>query len=230
MSSKRFFLLLLPILLLAACQPAELPHAEPQPTPELITLASPPALRWLAPTFNACAESTSVSVLIVDESDAPEVSLYWGEPQDADEELFLLGEDALTLVAHPSSPAVGLSLGETQDMFTGTVDTWPNGDPLTVYVLPTGHPVQEVFEATLGKTIPKSVDIQVAPSLEAMQQYVADDSTALGVLPQGWLNDEVKALNWEVEASQPILASFSSEPAEAFVRCVKVVVMERIEK
>ena len=222
--------MLLPILLLAACQPAELPPAEPQPSPELITLASPPALRWLAPTFNACAESTSLSVLIVDETDAPEVSLYWGEPQDADEELFMLGEDALTLVAHPSNPAVGLSLGETQEMFTGTVDTWPNGDPLTVYVLPTGHPVQEVFETALGRTIPKSVDIQMAPSLEAMQQYVADDPGALGVLPQSSLNEEIKALNWEVEASQPILASFSGERAKAFVRCIQGAVIKELEK
>jgi hypothetical protein len=37
-------------------------------------------------------------------------------------------------------------------------------------------------------------------------------------------------VDWEGIASQPILASFSSEPAEAFVRCVKVAVMEKIEK
>jgi hypothetical protein len=229
MSSKRFLLLILPLLLLAACQPAELPPAEPLPTPQLITLASPPALRWLAPTFNACAAETAVSILIVDEADAPDVSLYWGEPQGTADALFQLGEDKLVLIAHPSSSAVGLSLGETQDMFTGAVDAWPNGDPLTVYVLPVGHPVQDVFEAALGKSIPKSVDIQIAPSLEAMQQYVADDPTALGVLPQSWLNDEIKTLNWEVETSQPILASYRSERSEAFIRCVQGAVAEKLK-
>ena len=230
MSSKLFFFLIVPLLLLAACQPVDLPPAEPQPTPEMITLSYPPALRWLTPAFNTCAADTTVSVLIVDETDTPDVSLYWGEPQGTADELFQLGEDKLVLVAHPSSPAVGLSPGEAEEMFTGAAGTWPNGDPLTVYVLPSGHPVQEVFETALGRTIPRSVDIQVAPSLEAMQQYVADDPTALGLLPQSWLNDEVKVVDWEGIASQPILASFSSEPAEAFVRCVKVAVMEKIEK
>ncbi len=230
MSSKRFLLLLLTLMLLASCQPVEPPPSvEPQPTPGMIALASPPALRWLAPTFNVCAAETAVSVLIVDEADAPDVSLYWGEPQDAASELFQFGEDAITLIAHPTSPAVGLSLGETQEMFTGAVDVWPNGDPLTVYVLPSGHPVQEVFESALGRSIPKSVDIQVAPSLEAMQQYVADDPTAMGILPRSWLNDEVKALDWEAEASQPILASFRSERSEAFIRCVQRAVAEKLK-
>ena len=229
MFSKRFSLLILPLLLLAACQPAAVTPIEPQPTPEIITLASPPALRWLAPAFNACAAETVVSVLVVDETDAPDVSLYWGEPQEGDGELFLLGEDALTLIANPSSPAVGLNLGEVQEMFAGAVDVWPNGDPLTVYVLPAGHPVQDVFETALGRTIPKSVEIQVAPSLEAMQQYVADDSTALGVLPRSWLNDEVKALDWEGEVSQPILARFNGERAEAFVRCIQGAVAKKLE-
>lgn len=229
MPSKRFSLLILPLLLLAACQSAAVTPAEPQPTPEMITLASPSALRWLAPAFNACAAETSVSVLIVNETDAPDVSLYWGEPQDADGELFLLGEDTLILIAHPSSPAVGLSLGEAQEMFAGAVDVWPNGDPLTVYVLPSGHPVQDVFETALGRTIPRSVDIQVAPTLEALQQYVADDPTALGILPRSWLNDEVKALDWEVEVTQPILARFNGERAEAFVRCIQRAVIEKLE-
>jgi len=217
-------------MLLASCQSVEPPlPVEPQPTPEVITLASPPSLRWLAPTFNACASETPVSILIVDESDAPDVSLYWGEPQGTADELFQLGEDKLVLIAHPSSPAVGLSLGETQEMFTGAADAWPNGDALTAYVLPSGHPVQEVFETALGKSIPKSVDIQVAPSLEAMQQYVADDSTALGILPRSWLSNEVKALDWEAEASQPILTSFRSERSEAFIRCVQGAVTEKLK-
>ncbi len=140
-----------------------------------------------------------------------------------------LAKTGCMLVSHPSSPAVGLSPGEVQGCLPASLDSWPNGDELTVYVLPAGNPVQEVFETAIGTGIPRSVDIQVAPSLEAMQQYVADDPTALGVLPQSWLNDEVKALNWEVEASQPILASFSSEPAEAFVRCVQGAVAEKLE-
>ena len=230
MSSKRFFLLVIPLLLLSACQPAELLPVEPQPTPGMITLASPAALRWLSPAFNACATETAVSVLIIDDTDMPDVSLYWGEPQDANGELFLLGEDTLTLIAHPSSTVVSLSLGEAQEMFTGAVDVWPKGDPLTVYVLPSGHPVQDVFEAALERAIPRSVTIQVAPSLEAMQQYVADDPTALGVLPAGWLNEEVKALDWEVEASQPILARFKGERAEAFVRCIQRAVIQQLEK
>ena len=230
MSSKLFFPLIVPLLMLSACQPAALAPAEPQPTPEVITLASPPTLRWLAPAFNTCAAEIAVSVLIVDEADGPDVSLHWGEPQSTARELFQLGEDKLVLIAHPSSPAVSLSLSEAQDMFTGAVDAWPNGDPLTVYVLPSGHPVQDVFETALGRTIPRSVDIQVAPSLEAMQQYVADDPTALGVLPQSWLNEEVKALDWETEASQSILASYGGERAEAFVRCIQRAVIQQLEK
>jgi hypothetical protein len=230
MSSKRFILLLFPLLLLAACQPAELPPTEPQPTPEMLTLSHPPALRWLAPAFNACAAETSVSILIVDEADAPDAALYWGEPQDSTSELFQLGEDALVLVAHPDNPTVRLSLGEAQKMFSGAATSWSNGEVLTIYVLPAGHPAQELFESALERAIPKSVDIQVAPSLEAMQQYVADDLTALGILPQSWLNEEVKTLNWEEEVSQPILASFNSERAEAFMRCVQGAVVEKLRQ
>lgn len=230
MSSKLIFLSVILLLLLAACQPAELPPAEPLPTPERITLASPPALRWLAPTFNACAAETALSVSIVDETAAPDILLYWGEPQDAEQGLFLLAEDDLLLIAHPSNPAVGISLGEAQEMFTGAVDTWPNGDPLTVYVLPSGNPAQDAFESALGRTIPRSITIQVAPSLEAMQQYVADDPTALGLLPRSWLSDEVKALNWEAEIAQPILAGYRGDRAETFVRCVQVAVAEKLGK
>ena len=91
MSSKLIFLLIIPLLLLAACQPAESAPVEPRPTPEMITLSHPPELRWLAPAFNTCAAETAVSVLIVDEADARDVAFFWGEPQDADAELFQLG-------------------------------------------------------------------------------------------------------------------------------------------
>lgn len=227
MSSKLIFLLTIPLLLLAACQPAASAPAEPKPTPQMITLSHPSELRWLGPSFNACAAETTVSVLIVDETDNPDAVLYWGEPLNAPGELFQLGEETLVLVTHPENPATALRFSEAQDMFSGTVNSWPNGDELTVYVLPAGNPVQEVFESALGAGIPRSVDIQVAPSLEAMQQYVADDPDALGVLPQGWLNDEVKALSWEGQTSQPILVSFSGERVEAFVRCVQGVVVEK---
>lgn len=219
------------VLLLAACQPAELPHASPQPTPEVLTLAYPPTLRWLAPAFNTCAmEDPPLSVLVVNAEDAPDVTLYWGEPGEVTGEVFLLGEDRLVLVAYPSNPTNGLTLAEAQERFAGKDAAWPDGEPLTVYVLPAGHDVQEAFEAVLGSSIPKSVEMRLAPSLEAMRQYVADDPTALGVLPQSWLNEEVKALDWEVEATQPILASFKGERAEAFVRCVQAAVVEKIEE
>jgi hypothetical protein len=217
------------ILLLAACQPAELPPAEPQPTPQVLTLTFPPALRWLEPAFNACAlEEPVLSVLVVDETEAADVNLYWGEPDAGAGEVFLLGEDRLVLVSNQANPASGLSLREAQDMFTGSTDTWANSEPLTVYVLPEGHVVQVAFEAALGRAIPKSVAIQVAPSLEAMRQYVADDPTALGVLPRSWLNEEVKVLDWEVEAVQPILAGYRGNRAEAFVRCLQMAAVEKM--
>lgn len=217
------------VLLLAACQPAELPHAESQPTPEMLTLSHPPTLRWLAPAFNTCAmEDPPLSVLVVDAGDTPDVTLYWGEPDEVTGEIFLLGEDALVLVTHPSNPANGLTQAEARERFTGKDAAWPDGEPLTVYVLPAGHAVQKAFEATLGRSIPKSVEMRLAPSLEAMRQYVADDPTALGVLPQSWVSEEVKALNWEVEPRQPILASFEGERAEAFVRCVQGAVVEKL--
>jgi len=230
MSSKLIFLLTIPVLLLAACQPAASAPAEPQPTPQIITLSHPSELRWLGPSFNACAAETTVSVLIVDETDTPDAALYWGEPLNAPGELFQLGEETLVLVTHPDNPATGLSLSEAQRMFSGAMNSWPNGDELTVYVLPAGNPVHEVLESALGTGIPRSVDIQVAPSLEAMQQYVADEPGALGVLPQGWLNNEVKSLSWEGQALQPILGSFSGERAEAFVRCLQRVVVEKTKQ
>jgi hypothetical protein len=72
------------------------------------------------------------------------------------------------------------------------------------------------------------VNIQIAPSLEAMQQYVADDPTALGVLPQSWLNEQFKALDWETDTRQPVLASFTGARAEAFVRCLQSMVVEKL--
>lgn len=219
------------VLLLVACQPAALPPAPPQPTPEVLTLAYPSALRWLEPAFNACAlEEPALSVLVVSASESPDVTLYWGESGVLESEAVELGQDALVLVAHPDNPLNGLSLTEAQQLFTAQADTWPNGEKLTVYVLPPGHAVQTAFETALGRPIPRSVVIQIAPSLEAMRQYVADDPTALGVLPRSWLDKEVKALSGEMEATQPILATFKATRAETFVRCLQRAIVEKLNQ
>jgi hypothetical protein len=220
---------LIVILLLAACQQAELPPAEPQPTPQLLTLAYPPALRWLQPAFNTCAlEKPQLTVLVVEAEADPDVSLYWGEPDEIAGEVILLGEDGLVLIANPASQAISLTLAEVRQLFSGDALAWPDGAPLTVYALPAGHAVQNALESALGSPVPRSVNIQIAPSLEAMQQYVADDPTALGVLPQSWLNEQFKALDWEIDTRQPVLASFTGARAEAFVRCLQSTVVEKL--
>ena len=221
-------------LLLAACQPAEeaLSPVELLPTPRVLTLSYPPTLRWLQPAFNACAlEKPQLTVLVVEAKANPDVSLYWSEPGEKVGKVFVLGEDHLLLVANPASSVISLTHTEVRQLFSGNTHTWPNGDPLTVYALPGGHAVQNAFESALGSPVPRSVDIQIAPSLEAMQQYVADDPTALGILPQSWLNESIKALHWEdepPEMQQPILAGFTSTYNEGFARCIQNVVAEKL--
>lgn len=222
------------LLLLAACRPAEeaLAPVELQPTPSILTLSYPPTLRWLQPAFNACAlEDPLLTVLTVEAETNPDVILYWSEPDETVGEVILLGEDHMLLVANPASSVISLNHAEVRQLFSDNARTWPNGDPLTIYSLPGGHAVQNAFESALGSPVPRSVDIQIAPSLEAMQQYVADDPTALGILPQSWLNASIKAMHWDdapPEIRQPILAGFTDSYSEDFVRCIQNAVAEKL--
>lgn len=209
MSRRGFFLLLL--LLSVACTPPSAPGVT------VWRVAIPPMLRlWMA-NLESCLPPQTV--LALDDRQA-EVRLEWGEPPALSSPAFLIGEEALLVIAHPQNGISRLSEEQVRAIFRGEVQNWQQVGgsdlPVDVWVYPSGAEGMQIFEAWLDGTVSSMAHLAMTPQ----ETLIAVQSTP-GVI--GWVGARW-SLPGTVTVAQlpamPILLIFSRSPSPAEARWV----------
>jgi phosphate transport system substrate-binding protein len=122
-----------------------------------------------------------------------------------------IARDAVAIIVHPDNPVDGLGLLQLQDLFSGRAQEWRavGGRPAQGLVQPVsreeGSGSREAFEMLVMDDQVVTPLAIVAPSPEAVVEYVAGHQEAIGYLSTGYLPSEVKALR--IEGAQPLVES-----------------------
>jgi len=64
----------------------------------------------------------------------------------------------ISAIAHPSAAELELSKLELRRIFSKRVTSWPNGQPIVVFVLPSNHPIHQRFSKEVLKIFPYQLD------------------------------------------------------------------------
>jgi phosphate transport system substrate-binding protein len=143
-----------------------------------------------------------------------------------------VARDGLSIIVHPSNPIDGLGLLQLQDLFSGRVSEWEavTGGTVSGQVQPVEKQVQlarkqvqplsreegagtrAAFEALVMKDRPVTPWALVAPSSQAVVEYVARDPEAIGYVSMGYVSEEVKVLKIEGVLPTPETAGSGSYP------------------
>ncbi len=119
-----------------------------------------------------------------------------------------IARDGIAIVVHPGNPVDGLGLLQLQDLFGGRADEWQAvGVSLSGAVQPVsreeGSGTRAAFEALVmgdRRVTPRAV---VAPSDQAVVEYVAAHPGAIGYVGMVWASSGVKVLKVEGERPTP---------------------------
>ncbi|NRB40727.1 MAG: hypothetical protein HRU20_20035 [Pseudomonadales bacterium] len=109
------------------------------------------------------------------------------------------------LVTHPSTPDRTLKFQTLRAIYSMRMQTWPDGDPIRVFVLPDTYQAHKDFCKTLLKTLPRHLrrnwdrlvfsGIAQAPSAvnstTEMKQKIANTPGAIGYIPREEIDDTV---------------------------------------
>jgi len=219
MSAKPWLIIIILVMLLAACQPA----ATPQPTVQPLRVQLTPLLEtsWL-PKLNACSSYLSQSNLLIDIRDVSKL-----DPQTADltirtsanleseNEGSYLGAERLALVVNSKNPTVSLSQEEAGAIFAGTYAQWREVPSSAATGQTFDQPIKLIFlvdpelSAFLSATFP---DLGVTPppdeqaySVEMFQQLIAEAQGAIGLLPASALTSALKEIQILGLDGQPVI-------------------------
>ncbi len=117
-------------------------------------------------------------------------------------------EAELRVVVAPTAGVQHLTPAELQAIFSLRTRTWPSGAPVRVVVFPDQNPLHELFCTRYLKLVPFQLRHawdrlvysgmgrapEVVSSVEAMRARVATTPGSIGYLPQGAIDDSVRAL------------------------------------
>jgi hypothetical protein len=206
---KRLALLFLLSSFLFSCAPAT-----SSPTSVVNVSVSPAAQPFLDDLF-ACADSSSVTLHLT--SDSPDLSIHLGQPNGWAGLSFQVAAEDILIVASHSSPLGALTDESARTIFAG------QGNPSTqVWAYASDEETRRAFESALmdGRSVTSFARLAVSPS--HMVEALTADPNAIGILPRGWMNDQLRELY--VVASIPVLALTPSEPAgpvRALIACMQ---------
>jgi hypothetical protein len=205
---------------LLGCQPAITPVA--RATPLVLHVQITPALDRLRPAFHTCAAQEALGLTITSlpaaalDPTQTDLALRWSAPSETQSYAAVLAYEALTFIVHPDNPRTSITRAELVTIYTGRQ---PAGET-HAWAYPGGDDVQQAFETSVLQGPPEqALPVFVAPDPAAMLEAVAQDPAALGFLPAGWLNEDVRALAVSdlsaEQSTQPVLALSLSEPQGA---------------
>jgi phosphate transport system substrate-binding protein len=127
-----------------------------------------------------------------------------------------IARDGIAVIVHPSNPVEGLGLLQIQDLFSGRAYEWAAvgglsaQGPAQPVIREEGSGTAAAFEALVmeGQRItPRAI---VAPSSQAVVDYVAQHANSIGYVSMAYGSPQVRALKVEGEFPTPETASRGS--------------------
>lgn len=201
------------LLLLSAC-------GEPIATPEPVYLrivgstAMAPLVAELATAFHETAPTIHVEVIGLGTSSglrslrggkADAAMASWLFPEAAGWRTIAIARDGVAVIVHPENSVEELGFLQLRDLFAGRVTEWAivGGQPGLREVQPVsreeGSGTRAAFETLVmdgERVTPAAI---VAPSSQAVIEYVAGHRAAIGYVSVGYVSPAVKALRIEGE-------------------------------
>ena len=129
-----------------------------------------------------------------------------------------IARDGIAVIVHPSNPVDGLGLLQLQDLFAGRVYQWSaaGGRLAQGEVQPVsreeGSGTRAAFEVLVMGDRDVTPWAVIAPSSQAVVEYVAGEEQAIGYVSMGWVTSEVKVLKVEGELPTAQSAGQGSYP------------------
>lgn len=109
-----------------------------------------------------------------------------------------LSADALAVIVHATNTVPNLSLADLRGLFSGAVANWDElggADlPVQPYLPYPGDDLRERFEAAVMGGLRAAGVAYLIPNSRAARQAVAEDRSAVGLIPSSMVNDSVRAL------------------------------------
>jgi len=136
-----------------------------------------------------------------------DVALASWLPDDLDEQwrATAVARDGVTIIVHPSNNVDGVGLLQLQDLFSGRTQEWiglggaVSQGEVQVVSREAGSGTREAFETLAMSEKGVTPLAVVAPSSEAMIEYVATHEAAVGYVSMGAVTPVVKVLSVEGE-------------------------------
>jgi hypothetical protein len=196
------------VLILAACQTSA-PIETPIVTPEIWQVQLTPALQWIEPGLNLCANHQNRIGLATFERPASElgnhpadITLQWGAPEHLTGYAVVLAYDELVLAVNTRNPIQSLSQKDVQAIYSGKVKNWQSfnqsasfDQKIQTWSYPDGEETQQIFKVVLVKDLQSITAAGIAPAPDAMQQVLAANPGAIGYIPQHWLNQSIRKIS-----------------------------------
>lgn len=167
-----------------------------------------PAIRAAAATYRQMHPEVEITVLVradalawqaLQAGDADVAVLTWF-PETPEEGAWVrtLSRDGLAIVVHPHNEVASLTITQLQDLFQGRVEDWaawggPGGPPVLVS-RETASGEASFFQAWVMRDARTALTALLAPSTEAVLQYVSREPRAVGYVSTARLDGRVRAV------------------------------------
>lgn len=210
MTSLKFLLLLSCVIACAVLLPA-CGTALPTPVPVNWTLVASssvlPLANDLAAAYQAAYPNVSIDLVEVANSlaateairtDKADAALLTSLPEDIPAALRVtqVATDAVALVVNPANPLSSLSMEQARTIFAGKMRDWSEASAgegtIDLVSREAGSGVRSAFERTLMQGRPIGSIALLEPGPRQVIEQVASNRRAIGYLPAGWLNGQVK--------------------------------------
>lgn len=125
---------------------------------------------------------------------------------------FVVAQDALSVIVHPSNPINELTMQQLKDIYSGKITNWKElGGPDQRIVLNSRESSSGTYiffqEHVLGKGVPYAKTAMLQPSTSAIVQNVAQDKGGIGYVGLGYVNETVKSVKMKKDAASPAVAA-----------------------
>ena len=226
---RRLFLITCFSLLFFTACTSGLQAKEAAAPPENWQVSIAPALSWMRPVMNICAQNSPDKVLSIVERDSSgddNIYLSWGELDgQSNTSIYLIGSDRLVVIVNKDNPATRISYSTLQTIYSGRAISWQEVDPalsdqVPVQVWQYGSASQlfKQFSLMLDLMGQRQGIQNIVPSPQAMIEAISSDPAAIGLISERWLTPEVKLLQIDDapvdKIKQPILAYLKEKPGD----------------
>jgi phosphate transport system substrate-binding protein len=109
-----------------------------------------------------------------------------------------VSRDGMAIVVNPQNGVSGLTMTQLQELFQGRLEDWATWSgflgPFQLVSRETASGASAFFQAWVMRDARVSLNALMAPSSEAVLQFVAEDSLAVGYVSTAWVDGSVRAL------------------------------------